>query len=340
MDLGSFACRIGLLFSLLILLGVHLQQGRPTEVHGEKWNKLTVSHDQNDASKQMDMRFSIVDSKDPNVLRLHSMDVDDQEHNKKDDAEKGETRTRDVQAHAHTSSHMMNHMDLSTTVFFLLDDLKLGKTMPIYFPDRDLTSSSSPPLLSETEADDIPFSSQQLPNLLRLFSFSPGSPQAIAMEDTLRQCEIAPIKGETKFCATSYESMINFAREILGSEANIKALSTIHLTRSVAGVRQYTIIQVPRRVSAPTMAACHTMPYPYAVFFCHHQESESQVYKISLYGENGERVEAIAVCHLDTSRWSPNHVSFRVLGIKPGTSPVCHFFPADNFVLVASTSSI
>ncbi|CDO97066.1 unnamed protein product [Coffea canephora] len=307
MDLGSFACRIGHLFSLLILLGVHLQQGRPTEVHGEKWNKLTVSHDQNDASKQMDMHFSIVDSttpKDPNVLRLHSMDVDDQEHNKKDDAQERETRTRDAQPHAHTSSHMMmNHMDLSTTVFFLLDDLKLGKTMPIYFPDRDLTSSSSPPLLSETEADDIPFSSQQLPNLLRLFSFSPGSPQAIAMEDTLRQCEIAPIKGDTKFCATSYESMINFAREILGSEANIQVLSTIHLTRSVAG-------------------------------------SESRVYEVSLYGENGERVEAIAVCHLDTSRWSPNHVSFRVLGIKPGTSPVCHFFPADNFVLVASTSSI
>ena len=160
------------------------------------------------------------------------------------------------------------------------------------------------------------------------------------MEDTLRQCEIAPIKGDTKFCATSYESMINFAREILGSEANIQVLSTIHLTRSVAGVRQYTIIQVPRRVSAPKMAACHSMPYPYAVFFCHHQESESRVYRISLYGENGERVEAIAVCHLDTSRWSPNHVSFRVLGIKPGTSPVCHFFPADNFVLVASTSSI
>lgn len=332
MDLGSFACRIGLFFSLLILLGV--QQGRPSEIDGEeKWSKLTVSPDQNHASMQTPT--------DTDVLRLRSMDVDDRETHKKDDAQQQETRPGHVQAHAHTPSHMMmNHADLSTNVFFLLDDLKLGKTMPIYFPDRDLTSSSSPPLLSRTEADGIPFSTQQLPSLLQFFSFSPGSPQAIAMEDTLRQCEIAPIKGETKFCATSYESMLNFARKFLGSEANIEALSTIHLTTSVAGIRQYTIIQVPRPVSAPKMVACHTMPYPYAVFYCHYQESESRVYRISLHGENGGRVEAIAVCHMNTSQWNPNHVSFRVLGIKPGTSPICHFFPADNFVLVASTSSI
>ncbi|KNA03061.1 hypothetical protein SOVF_212750, partial [Spinacia oleracea] len=51
---------------------------------------------------------------------------------------------------------------------------------------------------------------------------------------------------------------------------------------------------------------------------------------------NNNIVEAVAVCHMDTSQWSPNHASFRVLKIKPGSSPVCHFFPADNLVWVPS----
>ncbi|MCI83693.1 BURP domain-containing protein, partial [Trifolium medium] len=45
-------------------------------------------------------------------------------------------------------------------------------------------------------------------------------------------------------------------------------------------------------------------------------------------GENGDMVEAMAVCHLDTSQWTPSHVSFQVLGVTPGSSSVCHFFPA------------
>lgn len=81
------------------------------------------------------------------------------------------------------------------------------------------------------------------------------------------------------------------------------------------------------------------MPYPYAVFYCHYQESESKVFRVSLTGENGDKVEAIGVCHIDTSQWSRNHVAFKVLGIKPGSTPVCHFFPEDNFVLVPSTTS-
>lgn len=314
----------------------------------DKWSKITVGHDQNQARKQIDMHFPIVDSipKETNVLRLHSMDVHDQDqdqgYNKKNEAHLQEFPTRHAHSHAHThsSSHTMSYMDPSTVVFFLLHDLKFGKTMPIYFPDRDPSSSSSPHSLPKEEADNIPFTLQELPNILQLFSFPQGSPQAIAMEDTLRQCAIDPMKGETKFCATSYESMLNFGREILGSETNINVLSTIHLTKSAAGIREYTIIKVPQQISASKMVACHTMPYPYTVFYCHYQESESRVYRISLCGENGERIEAIAVCHMDTSQWSPSHVSFRVLGMEPGSSPVCHFFPADNFVLVPSTSSM
>ncbi|KAI3448046.1 hypothetical protein Pfo_004711 [Paulownia fortunei] len=241
------------------------------------------------------------------------------------------------QVHSHSSSHM-HHMDPSLIVFFLVEDLKQGNTMPIYFPRREL-SDSLLHLLSKEEADSIPFTSQELHNLLQLFSFSQGSPQAIAMEETLEECERKPIKGETKICATSLESMLDFIQMIFGSETPTKSFSTTHLTQSNALLQKYTIMGI-QEISAPKLVACHTMPYAYVVFYCHYQKSKSRVYRVSLIGENGDKVEAIAVCHMDTSRWSRNHVSFQVLGIEPGSSPVCHFFPADNFVWVPSTTTI
>ena len=248
-----------------------------------------------------------------NVLRLHSMDAHI-EH-----------------VHSHSSSNM-DHMDPSLMVFFFIEDLRVGKRMTIYFPKRD--PSSSPHFLPREEADSIPFSLQELPNLLQIFSFSQGSTQAKAMEDTLRQCETKPIKGETKFCATSLESMLGFTQAIFGINTKFKVLSTTHFTESTARLQNYTILENPQEISAPKIVSCHTMPYPYAIFYCHYQESESKVFKVLLDGENEEKVEAVAVCHMDTSRWSPEHVSFRVLGIEPGSSPVCHFFPADNLVWI------
>ncbi|KAL3843468.1 hypothetical protein ACJIZ3_000871 [Penstemon smallii] len=229
----------------------------------------------------------------------------------------------------------MHHMDPSLIVFFVIEDLKLGNTIPIYFPRRK--TNSTPHLLSKEEADSIPFSSQELYNLLQIFSFSEGSPQATAMEDTLGQCETKPIKGETKICATSKESMLDFTQMIFGSETQIKVLSTTHLTQSNTLLQKYVVMEI-QEIPAPKLVACHTMPYPYAVFYCHYQKSESKVFSVTLNGESGDKVEAVAVCHMDTSQWSRNHVSFQVLGIEPGSSPVCHFFPSDNFVCVPSST--
>ncbi|WJX42417.1 hypothetical protein P8452_29654 [Trifolium repens] len=72
---------------------------------------------------------------------------------------------------------------------------------------------------------------------------------------------------------------------------------------------------------------------------CSCQESENRVYKVLLGGENGDKVEAMVVCHMDTSQWAPSHVSFQVLGVTPGSSSVCHFFPADNYIWVPKLKS-
>ncbi|XVE66950.1 hypothetical protein DITRI_Ditri08aG0120900 [Diplodiscus trichospermus] len=266
-----------------------------------------------------------------NVLRLPGME--DDRHSKDDSSvhQHAMVSSHAGEIHAHLSFHM-DHMDRSVMVFLTLDDLKVGKSMPIYFPRKH--PSTSPHFLRREEADSIPFSSQELPHLLQFFSFMQDSPQAKAMEATLRECETSAIKRETKFCATSLESMLDFARTIFGLNSRFKILTTTHLTKSNTLFQNYTILEMPQQISAPKMVACHTVPYPYAVLYCHSQETENKVFKVSLSGENGDRVEAVAVCHMDTSEWSHNHVSFRVLGIEPGTPGVCHFFPADNFVLV------
>ncbi|KAL3515185.1 hypothetical protein ACH5RR_022087 [Cinchona calisaya] len=299
-------------------------------------NQVWIYDKKNDA---VDNQAWIYDGKS-NVVDIYGKKNDAQDnqawiYDKKNDAIDNQLWIYDKKNDA---SSNIDHMDPKLFGFFNLEDLKIGNKMVTKFPKTD--PSSSLLSLPKAKADRIPFSLIKFPSILEFFPFSQDSPQAKVMEDTLRKCEAKPIKGEKKFCATSYESMLNFAKRTFGlqMQTNIQVLSTVHLTGSTDGIQKYTIVKVPERISAPKMVACHTMPYPYKVFYCHYQESESRVYKVSLNGGNGDGVEAIAVCHMDTSHWSPDHVSFSVLGIKPGTSPVCHFFAANHLVLVPSAS--
>ena len=84
-----------------------------------------------------------------------------------------------------SSSHMMHQIDARKTMFFVLDDLKLGKTMSILFPDGDPSPLSSPYLWPREQADAIPFSLAKLPQILQHFSFPQGSRKAQVMEHTL-----------------------------------------------------------------------------------------------------------------------------------------------------------
>ncbi|KDP46236.1 hypothetical protein JCGZ_10076 [Jatropha curcas] len=230
--------------------------------------------------------------------------------------------------------HQMHQMDPSLNVFFTINDLKPGKIIPIYFPKKH--PSISPHLLSREETNSIPFSLTQLSYLLELFSFSKDSPQAKAMEYTLKQCETEPVEGETKYCATSLESMLDFVVSVFGSDTKFKALTTNYLKSQVVKValQNYTIVEEPKEILAERIVACHVMPYPFVVYYCHSREGGNRLFEMLVGGEDGETVEAAAICHMDTSQWDKDHVSFRLLNIKPGTSPVCHFLPADNVVWV------
>lgn len=235
-----------------------------------------------------------------------------------------------------------NRKDLAVNIFFRNGDLQIGKRIPLYFPVKD--SSTKPPLLTREESNSIPFKSLELPYLLEFFSFSKDSSQARAMENTLKHCEFPAMSGEIKFCATSLESMLDSAVDFFGTDTPFEVLTTNYLREPSSSytslLQNCTVSDEPRVIWTPKMLACHTLPYPYTVFYCHSQKSDNKLFKVSLCSDNGDKIDAAAVCHMDTSNWDPKNVAFQVLKTEPGImSPVCHFFPLDNLVWIASSSS-
>ncbi|KAK6240565.1 hypothetical protein SCA6_005954 [Theobroma cacao] len=153
------------------------------------------------------------------------------------------------------------------------------------------------------------------------------------MEDTLQKCEIAPGKGETKTCATSLESMVDFVSGAFkGAPQDTRFVTTTHPTMSTASLQNYRVLETPKEIKSFRKVACHPMPYPYPVFFCHYDEdsSETRVFKVSMIGENTkDKVDAAAVCHMDSAS-----AALLNLTDKQGKSPMCHFFSAGDLIWV------
>lgn len=196
-----------------------------------------------------------------------------------------------------------------------------------------------PQFLPKGKADLIPFSSQKLPSILEYFGFDPKSPQAKAMEYTLEMCKMGTHREHSR-CVTSLEAMLEFVRKTFNnsnSNSNsgdrvVRLLSTSPLPQTSKLLQNYTIMKEPKYIASTKMVSCHMLTYPYAVFKCHYQTSKDQLFAISLLGEDGAYVDAIANCHMNTSTWDPNYIAFRVLGFKPGASPICHFLPSNDLV--------
>lgn len=237
-----------------------------------------------------------------------------------------------TQGHEEKSKNV-DHTEAFKTGFFALDDLYAGNVMTLQFPVQEISH-----FLSRKETNYIPFSSSQLPSVLQLFSIPEDSPKAKSMRGTLGQCEGEPITGERKICATSLESMLEFVDSVIGSNTEGDLLTTSHPSPSGSPLQKYTILEVSQDIDAPKWAACHPLPYSYAVYYCHYISTGTKVFKVSLGGENGDRVEALGVCHLDTSDWTPSHIIFKQLGIEAGKAPVCHFFPIKHLMWVAKPS--
>ncbi|GMI97981.1 hypothetical protein HRI_003467400 [Hibiscus trionum] len=216
-------------------------------------------------------------------------------------------------------------------IFGFLKDIEVGNTRPFYFPH--LQDPTSFEFFPEEQIRDIPFSSEALPQLLRFFSFSPDSPQAMAMKQTLELCESEPPKEEVYHCATSLESLLDFAHRVFGSD-RITILRSPLVSNSTPPVQNYTVVE-SKEIWTGKMIPCHYQKYPYAVYSCHFDMvSRNKLFALSLRGDNGDTVNPVFICHLDTSTWDADHIAFRTLGVKPGESEVCHIMPAQDLFLL------
>lgn len=236
-----------------------------------------------------------------------------------------------------TEEQMQRHHAAGVALFFLESDIQPGKKLTLHFMPAYVAGEK---FLPRGEADAIPFSSDKIPEILSRFSLSPGSAEAAEVAETLRDCERPAAKGERKACATSLESMVDFAVSGLGT-SHVRVTSTA----VVAGGKEdsfqkqeYTVAGVKRAsaaAGAQRLVVCHAEPYAYAVFSCHLARA-TRAYTVSVVGEDGTAAEAAAVCHTDTAGWNPKHLALQMLNVKPGTVPVCHFLPQNDVVWARS----
>ncbi|ONI34332.1 hypothetical protein PRUPE_1G475400 [Prunus persica] len=199
-------------------------------------------------------------------------------------------------------------------------------------------NSNTATFLPRESAQSIPFSSNKLPEIFNHFSVKPTSEEAKTIKQTIEECEAPDLKGEEIYCATSLESMVDFSTSKLGTR-NVEAISTEVLEKGATmSIQNYTTMPGLKKLAGDKVVVCHKQNYPYAVFFCH-AIKHTAAYALSLKGDDGEKVKAVTICHLDTSEWDPEHMSFKIVNVKPGTIPICHFISTDAIAWVPNHKS-
>ncbi|XP_057997359.1 BURP domain-containing protein BNM2C-like [Hevea brasiliensis] len=223
---------------------------------------------------------------------------------------RGSTEDSSAKTVSKCENFVIDYIEASYLGLFTLNSLYRGKIMPIYFPIDDY-SSTFPPFMTKKIAD--------------------SSTQKYSQQ----VCKLTPTDDQdlTTFCSTSLKSMLDYIRLAFKSEGGFKVIETTHYpSLSTALLQDYIITENLQEIGGSGKVFCHPM---YRSFYCHFDDQLAKVFKISLAGENGDQVEAIAVCHMDTSGMGPDLIAFRLLPVKPG-SPFCHFLPAGHLVWVHS----
>ncbi|CAN6170185.1 unnamed protein product [Urochloa humidicola] len=237
------------------------------------------------------------------------------------------------QGHGHHHVHSHNDGNKVADVFFFHDVLRPGSMITPIIP----LTTSLPTLLLRREADSLPFSTKRLDDILAMFA-----PASLAMADEIRRtldtCEHPhPLPGEKAGCATSLESLAKLPAALLGTR-NVRAFSgEMPIDPAGTTVRRgrYNVTAVRNLSESPVAAVCHDLTYPYAVFYCH-TTNPTAAYLVTLVAEDGASpaMEALAVCHLDTSQWSPRQPFLVAHNIRPGDVAVCHFLSKLSIVWI------
>ncbi|KAI3897965.1 hypothetical protein MKX03_027192 [Papaver bracteatum] len=204
--------------------------------------------------------------------------------------------------------------------FFRESNLKTGNVMPM--PDiTDKMPKRS--FLPRSISSKLPFSASKFSEMSSIFHADENSTMGRILKNTLGECERVPSEGETKQCVGSIEDMIDFATSVLGRNVVVRS------TESVNRSKQHIMIGQVRGINGGEVTksvSCHQSLFPYLVYYCH-SVPKVRVYEAEILdAETKENISrGTAICHVDTSAWSPTHGAFLALGSKPGKIEVCHW---------------
>ena len=205
-------------------------------------------------------------------------------------------------------------------IFFRESMLKKGKVMPMpdindKFPERSF--------LPRSISSKQPFSTLKVTELKHFFHAGGNSTMETMIVKSLSECKGAPNPGETKRCVSSAEDMIDFAVSVLGR--NIDILTT----KNANGSKQNIMIGSIERINdgkVTNSVTCHQSLFPYLLYYCH-SVPKVRVYQVDILDPNFKTKinNGVAICHVNTSDWSPTHEAFLALGSTPGRIEVCHW---------------
>ncbi|KAJ4829074.1 Polygalacturonase 1 beta-like protein 3 [Turnera subulata] len=204
--------------------------------------------------------------------------------------------------------------------FFRESALKPGNVMVM--PD---IKDKMPPrsFLPRSIVSKLPFSTTRLQEVKAIFHAPDNSTMEGVILNSLAECERDPSKGETKRCVGSVEDMVDFAASVLGHNIVVRTTENVNGSKKDVMIGQVKGInggEVTKSVS------CHQSLYPYLLYYCH-SVPKVRVYEADILDVEGKVKinHGVAICHLDTSAWSPGHGSFVALGSSPGKIEVCHW---------------
>lgn len=204
--------------------------------------------------------------------------------------------------------------------FFRESMVKEGTVMP--FPDiRDKMPKRS--FLPRSILSKLPFSTSKISEMKQIFKVSDNSSMDKILMDSLSECERAPSPGETKRCVGSVEDMIDFATSVLGRNVVVRTTHNVNGAKKNVMVGRVTKINGGRVTQS---VSCHQSLFPYLLYYCH-SVPKVRVYEADLLDPKTKSKinHGVAICHLDTTVWSPTHGAFLSLGSGPGRIEVCHW---------------
>ncbi|KDP31113.1 hypothetical protein JCGZ_11489 [Jatropha curcas] len=218
------------------------------------------------------------------------------------------------------SGSFVNHRWVEPGKFFRESMLKQGNVMVM--PDiTDKMPKRS--FLPRSIVSKLPFSSSNLSELKQIFHAPENSTMERVINNALAECERTPSRGETKRCLGSIEDMVDFAVSVLSHNVVVRTTENVH------GSKKNVTIGTVKGINGGAVTksvSCHQSLYPYLLYYCH------SVPKVRVYEAEILEVESkakinvgVAICHIDTSAWSPDHGAFVALGSSPGQIEVCHW---------------